>query len=91
MKPTPRLAGDPERHTLDVGPHPRFFGDLAEHTPHLEVTVQPVFVDEWKVERHPITERPPWDLYNDASVFAPRRRESDGKVGRCRLTRSNPS
>jgi hypothetical protein len=75
MRPTPRLPRDPETHTLDVGENPKFFGDLQDHPPRFESTVETVYQHEYTEEK--VAERPPWDI--DKSVFAPRRRESDGK------------
>jgi len=77
LRPAPRLPPDPDRHTLDVGPAPRFFGDLASHTPQVECTVETVRRTQHDEERSAVTERVPWDI--NKSVFAPRRRESDAR------------
>ena len=74
MRPAPRLPRDPEKHTLDVGENPSFFGDIQDHPLRFESTVETVHVNEWSEEK--VAERLPWDI--DASVFAPRKRESDG-------------
>ena len=77
VRPNPRLPPDPECHTLDVSQPPRFFGDLRQHLPMVEAKVELVHQTEKYEERHKVEDRPPWDI--NASVFAPRRRESDGK------------
>jgi hypothetical protein len=77
IRPTPRLPPDPDRHTLDVAQPPRFFGDLRQHLPLVETVVETVHREEKDEQRHKIEDKPPWDI--NKSVFAPRRRESDGK------------
>ena len=77
IRPTPRLPPDPDRHTLDVAQPPRFFGDLEQRLPLIEAEVELVHKEETGEERCALEESPPWDI--DKSVFAPRRRASDGK------------